>query len=99
MEKKERGKVLDRLFDEIENQELSKLEQDHQLREIGINPEKLIKDSFQKLNKYLKKDSESTDVIKLNQKQNHLLAAKKEKNGLEDLKRKMDNIDNENNNL
>lgn len=91
--KKKPAEILDKLFDDVELNNLSQSELDSKLEEIGIDPKELVDRGLKKVRLLLSKKQKGTTVIPMRKNTTHLMAAKKKSGNLDDLKKKLNGLD------
>lgn len=79
MKKKTTGKILNRIFEESEKGTHSSEELDKKLQLLGVDPDKLVENGLQNIQRLLKKQQAST-VDNNENVDRFLMAAKKNKN-------------------
>jgi len=90
MTKKATGKILNRIFEDSERSTHSTEELDNKLEQLGVNPNLLVKEGIQRIEKLLKKEWKPLEKNQL--KSDRFLMAAKKKNQDFDLDKEMDSI-------
>ncbi|WP_299533578.1 hypothetical protein [Ulvibacterium sp.] len=102
MAKESKGKILNRIFEELENCTHTSEELDKKLEQLGVNPETLSKDGLNIVERYLsKKDNSSSKTRSISMGSNirrYPIAAAKKRNK-NDLKNKIQDIIKSNKNI
>lgn len=91
MKKQDSAESLNNVFSEMESLENSNSELDKSLKDVGINPDELVKNGLKKINAFFAKNEEKPGLIQMTKKDEFLLAATKNKTDLNKLKKKLDN--------
>ena len=91
MKKQDSAESLNNVFSEMESLENSNSELDKSLKDVGINPDELVKNELKKIKAFFEKNEKESGLIQMNKKDTFLLATTKNKTDLNKLKRKLDN--------